>query len=333
MAIFHLHASIIGRSDGRSAIAAAAYRAGADITDPDTGTRHDYRRKRGVRASFIIAPDSAPDWATDRTALWSAVHAKETRKNSRLSREIRVALPAELDAEAQAELVRTWAEDHLAAAGIVADVAIHEPNREGDDRNTHAHIMTTLRRFDIATPDGWAKGAARDLNDKAFLEGLRASWETAQNTALAAIGSDSRVDHRSLAAQMETALDAGDDLLAAALDRPPEPHIGVSAHGMDRRVGRPVSNRGQAARDARHTRDRLLWAYAQARRAAVIIAETAMEAADAITRPMRVRSLTGHDRLALMHGLGHHAATTPAPAATPAAAPSPDPDDGTPSPV
>ena len=176
MAIYHLSASIIGRSDGRSAVAASAYRAGADMTDPDTGTRHDYTRKRGVRATFMELPEGAPDWAADRPTLWNAVHAKETRKNSRLSREIRVALPAELDAEAQARLVRTWARDHLAAAGIVADIAIHEPSREGDDRNTHAHIMTTLRRFDGATVDGWAKGAARDLNDKAFLENLRASW-------------------------------------------------------------------------------------------------------------------------------------------------------------
>ena len=69
MAIYHLSASIIGRSDGRSAVAASAYRAGADMTDPDTGTRHDYTRKRGVRATFMELPEGAPDWAADRPTL------------------------------------------------------------------------------------------------------------------------------------------------------------------------------------------------------------------------------------------------------------------------
>ena len=285
MAIYQLSASIIGRSDGRSAVAASAYRAGADMTDPDTGTRHDYTRKRGVRATFMELPEGAPDWAADRPTLWNAVHAKETRKNSRLSREIRVALPAELDAEAQARLVRTWARDHLAAAGIVADIAIHEPSREGDDRNTHAHIMTTLRRFDGATVDGWAKGAARDLNDKAFLENLRASWEAAQNAALEAAGSTARVDHRTLAAQREDALAAGDDLLAAVLDRPPEPHLGVSAQAIDRRAGRPVSNRGRALAEVRETRNRLMTAYDTARRAAAFIATTTAGLVDRCSVP------------------------------------------------
>lgn len=332
MAIFHLHASIIGRSDGRSAVAAAAYRAGADMTDPDTGTRHDYTRKRGVRATYMEVPEAAPAWAADRPTLWAAVHAKETRKNSRLSREIRLALPAELDNAGQAELVRTWARDHLTAAGIVADIAIHEPSREGDDRNAHAHIMTTLRRFDPATADGWAKGAARDLNDKAFLEGLRASWEAAQNAALEAAGSAARVDHRSLEAQRADALAAGDDLLAAALDRPPEPHLGITAQAIDRRAGEPVSDRGRALAEVRETRSRLLQAYDHARRAAAIIADTATEAAATLTgRPARARSGTGHgDRLARMFGLGRYAATDAAPvapAAEPPASPSPEPDD------
>lgn len=328
MAIYHLSASIIGRSDGRSAVAASAYRAGADMTDPDTGTRHDYTRKRGVRATFMELPEGAPDWAADRPTLWNAVHAKETRKNSRLSREIRVALPAELDAEAQARLVRTWARDHLAAAGIVADIAIHEPSREGDDRNTHAHIMTTLRRFDGATVDGWAKGAARDLNDKAFLENLRASWEAAQNAALEAAGSTARVDHRTLAAQREDALAAGDDLLAAVLDRPPEPHLGVSAQAIDRRAGRPVSNRGRALAEVRETRNRLMTAYDTARRAAAFIATTT---AGLVDRVSSARSETGHHehRISRMFGLGRHAATVPDPVPS---APSPEPDDDTPSP-
>src|SRR3546814_3201071 len=43
MASFHLAVKTIGRSAGRSATAAAAYRAGVEITDERTGLVHDYK--------------------------------------------------------------------------------------------------------------------------------------------------------------------------------------------------------------------------------------------------------------------------------------------------
>ena len=55
MASYHLSATIIGRSDGRSAIAAAAYRSGSTLADPETGQVHDYTRKGGVVAAFILS--------------------------------------------------------------------------------------------------------------------------------------------------------------------------------------------------------------------------------------------------------------------------------------
>ena len=49
MASFHLAVKTIGRSAGRSATAAAAYRAGVEIADERTGIVHDYTRKQGRR--------------------------------------------------------------------------------------------------------------------------------------------------------------------------------------------------------------------------------------------------------------------------------------------
>lgn len=282
MASYHLEAKIIGRSEGRSAVACAAYRSGGLIEGAD-GRAHDYRRKRGVVASGIVAPDDAPAWALDRAALWNAVEARETRKNSRLSREIVVALPNELTPEQAFDLVTSWARDSFAATGVVADVAMHDPHpRPGQERNRHAHIMTTLRRFDPERPDGWSKDAARDLNDVAFLEGLRASWEIAQNLALAESGSSARVDHRSLAAQRQDALDAGDLDLAAALDRPAEPRLGLIAGALDARG--VETDRGAALRQARETRGRLARALAAARAAAVEIAAALAEIAAPLNR-------------------------------------------------
>lgn len=64
MAIFHLSVKPVQRSKGRSATAAAAYRAAAKIADARTGELHDYTRKRGLstprssrqRAGRLIVP-------------------------------------------------------------------------------------------------------------------------------------------------------------------------------------------------------------------------------------------------------------------------------------
>ena len=55
MASYHLSVSIMGRSDGRSAVAAAAYRAGAAMIEAETGRVIDYTRKGGIVAAEIIA--------------------------------------------------------------------------------------------------------------------------------------------------------------------------------------------------------------------------------------------------------------------------------------
>ena len=282
MASYHLSASIIGRSEGRSAIAAAAYRSGAALSDPVSGKAHDYTRKRGVVSAEIMLPENAPAWAADRQSLWASVEAKEARVNSRLSREIRLALPDELDEAGRAELVRAWVRDNITAQGIAADVAIHAPGAEGDQRNHHAHIMTTCRRFDPDRHDGWSKGAARDLNEVAFLEGLRSSWAEAQNEALARAGSSAAVDHRSLTAQRDEALTIGDDLLAEALDRPPEPRLGVAAAAIDRAAGAPVTARGLALAEARATRSALLDALDRARQAGAVLARLQERAVESV---------------------------------------------------
>ena len=59
MAIYHLSVKTVSRAKGRSATAAAAYRAGVEIVDERTGEVHDYSRKTGVVHSEIILPNGA----------------------------------------------------------------------------------------------------------------------------------------------------------------------------------------------------------------------------------------------------------------------------------
>lgn len=245
MAIYHLRATMISRSAGRSATAAAAYRVGERIEDHRTGLTFDYRARGGVDHVETLAPANAPAWVQDRAALWNAVEAAETRKNSQVAREIRVALPAELDHGQRVELVREFCQREFVARGMVADIALHAPGREGDDRNHHAHILLTTREIG---PEGFG-AKNRDWNAVEKLEGWREAWARDSNRALERCGLDERIDHRTLEAQRieaqeraTAAHDRGDEaealrqtVRAVALDRPPLPQLSAGAWQLKER--------------------------------------------------------------------------------------------------
>jgi len=298
MASYHLSVKTISRSQGRSATAAAAYRSGEVIACDRYGVEHDYTRKAGIEHTEIFAPENAPDWAEDRAALWNAVEASENRKNSMVAREWEVALPHELDADQRRELVASFSRGLVDRYGVVADVAIHEPHREGDQRNHHAHILTTTR---TVTPEG-LDAKTRELHGKSGSEeikSMREHWAELSNAALERAGQSERVDHRSLSAQreeaerdVEDASERGDEeeaerqrQRAEHLDRFPEPKLGVAATGQERRAKRraeregreyvPVTERGAAVAQSRADRsmvsearerfDAARGAYAEAR--------------------------------------------------------------------
>ena len=241
MASYHLSAKTISRSHGRSATGAAAYRSGARIDDERTGVIHDYRRRRGVEATFLLLPANAPDWASDRARLWNAAEQAETRKNSTVAREFEIALPAELDAEARQRLAADFARELVARHGCAADVAIHRPGRAGDHRNHHAHLLLTTRRLTAA---GFTE-KTRELDDlkSGEIGRWRARFAEVQNARLREAGVEARVDHRSLEAQ--------------AIDREATIHLGPAATALERR-GVPTrlgeSNRAVQASHAERQR-------------------------------------------------------------------------------
>ena len=88
MAIFQCQIQIIKRSEGRSAVAAAAYRAAEKIENEYTGIVEDYSRKNWVEHSEIMLPENAPAEFRNRSVLWNAVEKSEKSKNARLAREV-----------------------------------------------------------------------------------------------------------------------------------------------------------------------------------------------------------------------------------------------------
>lgn len=269
MASYHFSVQIISRAKGRSAVAAAAYRSGAKLTDSRTGAVHDYAKRRGVAHAEIMLPEGAAPWLADREALWNHAEGIEKRKDAQLAREINMALPHELTATQRLALVRGFVQEQFVGRGMVADFALHEPVPEkGDDsRNFHAHVMLSLRQADA---HGFRRVKTREWNADALMEGWRQAWAAAQNRALEEVRQGARVDHRSLEAQRRDAAARGDRAAAAALDRVPEIHVGPKARAADRKGRAPQPSRSQVRTTARPAGGRWTSARQRERRSRVV---------------------------------------------------------------
>jgi hypothetical protein len=253
MAIFHYSIKVIGRTQGRSAVAAAAYRGGEKIQNERDGIVHDYTKKKEVAYKQIMAPSHAPEWVYDRSRLWNEVEKVEKRKDAQLAKEIEVALPRELNRQQQVELLKDYIHENFVAKGMIADVCLHDKG----DGNPHAHIMLTTR--DI-TPEGfgkknrsWNPEFAKEKHEnqaerRSYLElnqgfvksaeqcvDWRASWSEFANRALKAAGYQERIDHRSYEEQ-------GVDLV-------PTIHEGAQSRQMEKRGIR--TDRGGLNREIR----------------------------------------------------------------------------------
>ena len=225
---------VISRSAGRSVVAAAAYRAGERLHDRRLGNTHDYHAKKGVMHSEIMLPADADQRLGDRSHLWNQVEAVEMRKDAQLAREVTLALPHDLTPDQRLKLAQGFVRDNFVSHGMVADLNIHAPQdgRGEDERNHHAHVMLTLR---TGTPDGLSATKNRYWNDKALLEHWREQWAKHQNNALERAGHDARVDHRSLARQLDDATARHDKAAMASLDRLPEQYMGPPERGLQLR--------------------------------------------------------------------------------------------------
>lgn len=265
MALFHFTAQVIGRSTGRSAPGAAAYRAGERIIDERTGLIFDYSRKRGVEHREIIAPDNAPAWMLNREQLWNAVERAEVRKDAQLCREVEVALPCELTREQRLDLLRSFVREEFVGRGMVADICVHNPRGADGLERPHSHIMLTMREL---AGEGFGK-KNRGWNGKDLLEDWRERWASHVNCALERHGHRDRVDHRSLEAQRADALQRAADpdrdhiergvaeLIAESLDREPQPKLGRAAAFERRGIKSDRGNQGRQVQERNAERSRL----------------------------------------------------------------------------
>jgi len=262
MAIYHMSTKITSRGKGKSAVAAAAYRAGERITNEYDGVTHDYTRKGGIVHTAILLSDHAPPEYKDRAVLWNAVEKIEKAKNSQLAREIELALPVELTKEQNILLVHEYVKRHFVNHGMCADIAIHDT----DEGNPHAHVLLTMRPFNedrtwgdkqkkvyhldedgnkiydpIKRQYKCGKVQTTDWNEQTKAEEWRAAWAEYVNGVLEHNGHAERVDHRSYERQ--------------GIDQIPTIHLGVAASQMEKRGIR--TERGDINRDVEISNQKL----------------------------------------------------------------------------
>ncbi len=246
---YHCSVKSVGRGNGASIVQKSAYRAGVRIEDERTGETADYRARGGVDQTFMVARADAAERAQDFGRLWNEAERAEPRANGRLATEIVVAFPCEFDVAGRRKVVDDFTRPIVDRHGIVAQVSIHAPDKNGDQRNWHAHILFSHREFG---PDGFGevsnphsasrkvKGVEKEVMyygiaaTPADIKALRKQWEQTVNREYERQGLDIQVDHRSHK-------DRG-------LIEEPSKHLGPTASEMERKEP-GSSDRGDVNRD------------------------------------------------------------------------------------
>jgi hypothetical protein len=241
MEVIHHHIKIVKRSQGRSAVAAAAYRAGVKLRNERDGITHDYSRRHGVVYADILLPDNAPANFHNRAELWNAVEKSEKAGNAQLARDIEFSLPDNIDRPAQIAMILEHVRREFVDKGMCADIAIHDKN----DGNPHCHLLLTMRPLDergdfglkskreyildkagkrIPLANGdfkTRKVNLTDWDDRKNAERWHAAWAQVCNRAMARLGSERRFTNQSYAEQ--------------GLPIEPTIHIGKTASQMEKR--------------------------------------------------------------------------------------------------
>lgn len=209
MALYHFHVGQIKRSAGRSAVECAAYRAGEKLYSEYYGQVSDYTRKSGVIHAEILLPPHAPREYADRQTLWNAVEDAERNKNAQLAYSFDIALQNEFTLDENIQLARQFLLENFVSRGMIADFAVHQPDKENGIPNPHFHVLCPIRPLN---PDGtWGAKQRRvyradgkfdavpttDWGRPETLETWREAWAALCNAKFEEKGLPYRIDHRS----------------------------------------------------------------------------------------------------------------------------------------
>ncbi|HBW25268.1 MAG TPA: hypothetical protein DER04_05025, partial [Holosporales bacterium] len=197
MAIQFARCEYVSRSSGGNACRKASYNQREQIRCERTGELFSFQERGGNVHHEILIPLGAHEKFKNSTTLWNEVEACERRINSQLAKEFVIALPdnKKVTLEDRIELTRRFGQIFI-ERGVAVQVDVHSPHER--ERNWHAHLLVTTRRF---SEDGLIFGEkARDL-DPVVRKGLVVEsnlwgeiWRDLQNAYFEEKGYDIRVD-------------------------------------------------------------------------------------------------------------------------------------------
>ena len=263
MALFHLEAKIHSKKtksgETKSISSVVAYRHCFAMGD------YDYSKKEGFITSFMLFPEEVINTALQNLAgpnfskllseatpeqleilksqvtksimdgdpknFWQAIEAKEKRKDSQFCEELIISLQHELSVEENVKNLKALVNEHYIKRGLAADICVHD---SGD--NLHAHVLISQRPLTSIGMDLEGKPTyefGNKLRDQHFskfgkmdqITPVREMWADLCNASFKEAGLDLSISHETLVKQRERALEAGNEILAAELDREPVKHI------------------------------------------------------------------------------------------------------------
>lgn len=228
----------IGRKKGNSAVGYAAYISRERLKDSELNKIFDYRYGHSESIfSKLMLPYGSPRWATDREVFWNAVERNENRLNSQFARVWELSLPYQLTEEQMIATVQNFVKDNFTEYGIPVDMALHAPNKNGSDKNYHAHLLQCLRRIDKS---GFVGNKLREWKDIELLKIRRENWAIECSEALKTAGFNEesqrwRYGHLTLIDQTEKANARGDYQYASACNHTPNSYNGVAIGTVEKR--------------------------------------------------------------------------------------------------
>ncbi|WP_371253282.1 AAA family ATPase [Orientia tsutsugamushi] len=165
MAIQFTRIEFLSRSKGGDSCRKAAYNARTIVKNEKTGIKYNFSRKKDNVYHTVLIPDYVNQDFKNIQTLMNEVERTAKDPNSQLLKDIVIALPdeKELNLEHRIELTHRIVDAmEWVQKGIGVQIDIHKP--QIGDKNWHAHILLTMRRF---RKDGTGLGdRAVDLNPK-----------------------------------------------------------------------------------------------------------------------------------------------------------------------
>lgn len=177
----------------RSAIETAAYNSRSKLWSGQNEVYADVSHRDDITYEAVIAPESAPDWASDRLEVWNRIDQHAPRRDTRLAKTIMGSIARQIPHDDRIamlhKLVAPWV-----AQGVIADVAIHD---DGTNHNPHVHVMLTTR---VICDDTFGVKIG-SVEQRRFVTDTRQRWTELNNVYLKKNGSSLRLDHRSYKAR------------------------------------------------------------------------------------------------------------------------------------